>query len=151
VAILPDEAAAHADQCEACARALGEAAPLTLRAGEALRDAAAPAADAVAAPAVVAARPLPLAAIGAALAIAAIAAAPRLIARGPALVGDIESAGRALLVMAGVGRALLQSGALAARGWMSALPWLSAALFVVIGLVVARSARGQVSAEEGGR
>jgi hypothetical protein len=97
-----------------------------------------------------AARPLPLAAVAAALAIAALAAAPRLIARGPELQEDAQALGRALLVMAGVGRALVQSGAFA-RGWMSVLPWVSAALLVVIGLGVARAARGQVSAEEGGR
>lgn len=165
-AILPEEAAVHADCCEACARALGEAALLTLRAGEALRDAAASvavtapvtaaASVAVTAPAPVTAaapvvaRPLPLAAVAAALAIAALAAAPRLIARGPELSEDVQALGRTLLVMAGVGRALVQSGAFA-RGWMSVLPWVSAALLVVIGLGVARAARGQVSAEEGGR
>jgi hypothetical protein len=154
-AILPEDAAAHAAGCGACAGALGHAALLSLRAGEALceagADARAPHHDGVASAAAPArAWPLPMAALMAALAVAALGAAPRLSVRAAQLPETIQEIVRALLVALRAGRAIVESGALSTRGWIGALPWLSAALLLMVGLGVARAAQGKLSLKEGG-
>jgi hypothetical protein len=146
--ILPDGAATHASACAACAAALGHAALLSLRTGEAIGEARAlaPAPAAVAAPASrPPGEPLPVAAILAALSLAALGAAPGFIA-GAARLAEIRSqAGHAAVVVLRTGRVVLESGAVGARGWIAALMWVSAALLVMIGLAVARATRKRLS------
>ncbi len=143
-AILPEGAAAHAAACAGCSAALGRAALLSLRAGEAIREARAlaPAAAKAPRPEAPAGRPLPVAAILAALAVAAIGAAPGLagLASDPA-----ESASRllrAITVAFRAGRAVVAGGAPA---WIAPLTWVSAAIFVSIGLAVARASGKRLS------
>jgi hypothetical protein len=166
-AILPEDAAAHVVACGPCAAALGHAALLSLQAGEALREADAGAAEAARADAGRAAQekagaeaprvsapapawPLPVAAVMAALTAAALGAAPRLGARAAQLPDAIQELGRALLVAMRAGRAIAESGALTSRGWLVALPWMAAALLLMLGLGVARAAPGRMSLKEGG-
>lgn len=170
-AILPEQAATHAAGCGACGAALGHAALLSLRVGEALREAPAPveaqavtpeearaaeagaaaaggAASASVAPA--AAWPMPVAGIVAALVIAAIAAAPGLILNRGELPEILQAAGVAAAMAVRAGRAVV-SGAAEAPGWFAALPWMSASVLVVIGLAVARAAQRKVTVEGGSR
>lgn len=168
-AILPEQAAAHAAGCGACGAALGHAALLSLRVGEALREAPAPAVAQAALPeearaaeagaaggaasASVApspAWPLPVAGIVAALVIAAIAAAPGLILNRGELPEILQAAGVAM-AMAGRAVRAVVGGAAEAPGWFAALPWMSAAVLVVIGLAVARAGQRRVTVEGGSR
>jgi hypothetical protein len=158
-AILPEQAAAHAAGCGACGAALGHAALLSLRVGEALREAPAAVEAEVQAPApapaevqaqtgavVAPARPLPVAGVIAALVIAAVAAAPGLILNRGQLPELMQALGVAAAMALRAGRAAV-SGAAEGPGWFAALPWMSASVLVVIGLAVARAARGRLPVE----
>ena len=160
-AILPEQAAAHAAGCAACGGALGHAALLSLRVGEALREAQpapvaealpADAAGALARPAAevaaqaspglipAAARPLPVTAVVAALVIAALASAPQLAATRVQLPEMVQALWVGLAVTARAARTVMEGGGPEAPGWFAALPWVSAALLVMVGLAVARAA-----------
>jgi len=169
-AILPEQAAAHAAGCAACGGALGHAALLSLRVGEALREAqpapvaealpaeaagaagaagvtnalARPAAEvaAQASPGLIpeAARPLPVTAVVAALVIAALASAPQLAAARVQLPEMVQALWVGLAVTARAARTVMEGGGPEAPGWFAALPWVSAALLVMVGLAVARAA-----------
>lgn len=145
-ALLPDGAVAHAAGCAACSAALGHAALLSLRTGEAIGEARALAAPAPVEPASQpAGKPLPVAAILAALALAALGAAPGLIASAARYAELRSQVGQGLAVVLRTGRAVAESGAVGARGWIAALLWASAALLVVIGLAVARATGKRLS------
>ncbi|EYF02167.1 hypothetical protein [Chondromyces apiculatus] len=103
------------------------------------------AAPAPARPASLASRPLPLVPVAAALAVAALAAVPRLWTLG----ADLGAFGRLLLFAVRMCRTLVETGALATRGSLSLLPWVSAALLVVFGLCVARAAQRRILPEQG--
>ncbi|WP_437673815.1 hypothetical protein [Sorangium sp. So ce131] len=143
VALLPEGALAHAGQCLTCSSELGRSALLSLRAGEALREQAAPAARESAAPR----GALPLPAIGVALTLSAIGAAPSLAAGAGGLHERLAALWHACSVVVRTGCAIAGSGALS--GWLAALPWISAALFVMVGLGVA-VARGRQLSLDGG-
>ena len=141
-AILPEGAASHAAGCEACSAALGRAALLSLRTGEALREARA---VVIANPVEQPPRPappLPTKAILLALSIAALGAAPGLVAEAGRLPETAAQIGRALTVVLRAGRTVVESGAFGARGWIATLMWISAAVLLFFGLAVAR-ARGE--------
>ncbi|WP_433930249.1 hypothetical protein AB3662_40360 [Sorangium cellulosum] len=131
-AILPGGAAAHVARCQICSSALGRTALLSLRAGEMLRAHAAPSgAGEPAAPRA----PLPIPAIAFALALSALGAAPSLVVGAGGLRERLAALWHACAVVVRTGCAVAGSGALS--GWLTALPWLSAALLVVVGVGVA--------------
>ncbi|MGK4001652.1 hypothetical protein WMF31_03430 [Sorangium sp. So ce1036] len=179
-ALLPEGALAHAARCLPCASALGRAALLSLRVGEALREQAAPGAQAApepaapreqaasgaqgapepAAPREQAApgaqgapepaaprQPLPIAALVAALALSALGAAPALAAGASGLEESWDRLWRACSVVVQTGCAIAGNGALS--GGLTALPWLSAALLVVVGLGVAWGRGNELSLKGG--
>jgi len=170
--LLPAIALAHLDECDHCSHRLGEAALLSLAAGEALQAARAPALALVpvpATPAPVAAapvptlrrsswgtppnprarRPLPVLAIAAALILA-------LVSAGPALLDALGGVPSTLAGVVTGGQFLLRVGAAFVRA-----PWAhgSAALLVklasalvmaAIGLQVARITSRSASWQQGG-
>ncbi|AUX26253.1 uncharacterized protein SOCEGT47_068140 [Sorangium cellulosum] len=159
-ALLPEGALAHAARCLPCASALGRAALLSLRVGEALREQAAPGAEepaalreqaapgAQAAPEPVAPRePLPIAALAVALALSALGAAPGLVAGASGLKESWDRLWRACSVVVQTGCAIAGNGALS--GGLTALPWLSAALLVVVGLGIAWGRGNELSLKGG--
>lgn len=111
IAIVPDDALAHLDACEACARAVGESALLSARVGGAL-EALAPElvrARAVAEVPLQAAR-LPWGAIAAALALAALGALPAL-ADSPVWLAELSTfATRTVPLLLRSGLAIARSG-----------------------------------------
>lgn len=149
-AILPQEAVAHANACDACADALGKAALLSLRAGEALREMGGAGVVVVPAPitrpaeAPEAPKP-PIAAIGAAVLLAAIGAAPAFVADARRLPETWAQIERAMTVVLHTGHAVAASGAIGARGWISLLLWVSAAVLVLAGLGVSRIKRNELN------
>lgn len=160
--LVPQAALDHLDACDDCGARLGEAALLSVAAREALTAlepvaVAAPAAIVPAAdPAPItprrARRPLPIAAIAAALLIAAVTAGPALadtIAGVPAL---IAAALGWLPTLTRIAHALLSDGASVLGPWALAIKGISAAIFVLAGLSVARiTTRRRAMAVEGGK
>jgi hypothetical protein len=158
--IVPQAALDHLDACDPCGARLGEAALLSVAAREALTELAP---VAVAAPAALvpaegapitprrARRPLPIAAIAAALLIAAVTAGPALadtIAGVPALAAAVLAWMPTLMRVA---RALLWEGPSVLGPWALAIKGVSAAMFVLAGLQVARvTSRRRAMAVEGG-
>ncbi|MFT3766647.1 MAG: hypothetical protein QM820_14200 [Minicystis sp.] len=170
--LVPRTALDHLDACDACGARLGEAALASVEAGEALRDplvaAALHAAPSVVAavPAVVAPapeasapltprkarRPLPIAAIAAALLVAVVTAGPALVdavAGIPSLFAAAVGWWPALVRLA---QALIASGPSASGPWALAIKGVSAFVFVLLGLQVARvGMRRRAVVVEGGR
>ncbi|WP_437607492.1 hypothetical protein WMF20_42640 [Sorangium sp. So ce834] len=143
-ALLPEGALEHAARCQSCSSELGQAALLSLRAGELLRGQAAHGcARETAAPRA----PLPVPALAFALAISALGAAPSLVAGAGGLRESWAGLWHACSVVVRVGCAVAASGALS--GWLTALPWLSAALLVSVGAYVAWTRGKQLSLNGG--
>ncbi|WP_437646083.1 hypothetical protein [Sorangium sp. So ce362] len=143
-AILPEGALAHVARCPCCSAELGQAALLSLRAGELLRAQAAPggAREPAAARA-----PLPVPALAFALAISALGAVPSLVAGVGGLREGWAGLWHACSVVVSIGCAFAGSGALS--GWLTALPWLSAALLLIVGVYVAWTRGKQLSLNGG--
>ncbi|WP_437732609.1 hypothetical protein [Sorangium sp. So ce1335] len=143
-AILPDGAAAHVARCPSCSTALGRTALLSLRAGEVMRAQPASSCAGEPAPARV---PLPISAIAFALALSALGAAPSLVSGAGGLRERWAALWHACSVVVRTGWAVAGSGALS--GWLTALPWISAALLVVVGVGVAWTRGKQLSLNGG--
>jgi len=174
LSLVPQAALDHLDACDPCGARLGEAALLSVAAGEALRGAARVAARAVASPALVPVaalpeiaseippgpcapvsprrlrRPLPLAAITAALFVAAITAGPALVDATAGLPALLAAAVGWVPTILRLARTLVVSGPSALGPWALALKGVSAAVFVLAGLQVARAATRRAVAVEGG-
>ncbi|AUX47462.1 uncharacterized protein SOCE26_089830 [Sorangium cellulosum] len=147
VALLPEGALAHAAQCQTCSSELGRSALLSLRVGDALREQAAEGARQVVRESAAPRGPLPLPAIGVALVLSALGAAPSLAAGAGGLHERWAALWHACSVVVRTGCAIAGSGALS--GWLTALPWISAVLLVMVGLGVA-VARGRQLSLNGG-
>jgi len=159
LALVLQPALDHLDACDACCARLGDAALLSVAAGEALAQLPAVAVAQVASPAAIAPetlapvspqrarRPMPIAAIAAALVIATLSAWPTLSelpSLAAAAVGWIPTLLR-------VARSVLLSGPSVLGPWALALKGASALLFLLAGLQVARiSERRRAMAIEGG-
>ncbi|WP_437504077.1 hypothetical protein [Sorangium sp. So ce1099] len=143
-ALLPEGASAHVARCATCSSELGRTALLSLRAGELLR--ARPAPSGAREPA---ARrdPLPIPAIAVALALSTLGAAPSLLAGAGGLRERLAALWHACSVVVRTSCAVAGSGALS--GWLTALPWLSAALLVIVGVGVAWTREKQLSLHGG--
>ena len=153
--LVAARAVAHLDGCDGCSTRLGEAALLSIGAGEALgsRARVAPALVGARAPASATApqsapkarRPVPVAAIAAALFLAAVTASPALIET----QGGVASALRAVPFLVRVGAAFLRApwgqGAVALF-----VKCASALVLVAVGLQVARTRSRSGSWQQGG-
>lgn len=156
--LLPRAALDHLDACDACGRKLGEAALLSVAAAEALRASSAPvtaSASTSIAPASPrpSRRPVPFVAIAAALVVAVITAGPTLVetvAHGP---GWVAGAARWIPTLLRVAGSLLFGDRAALGPWALGLKVISAVMFVLMGLQVARvtSQRRAAQIEGGGR
>jgi len=147
-ALLADGVLVHVEECDACSGRLGAAALMSLRVTEELPAIAARVAAAEALPIALPiarpiakpiARPLPIGAIAAALVVAVIGAIPSLMKGLPKVPDFILSVARMLPV---IGRSLvtfIQGAVSGTAGVAPALTWLSAALFLIAGLALART------------
>ncbi len=160
--LISAAALAHLDECDHCSHRLGEAALLSLAAGEALRSMPAPAAALVVAPipelAAVSApvptprrvrRPLPVAAIAAALLLA-------LITGGPVLLDALRGAPGTVAGVVTAAPFFFRVGSAFVKGpWVDGAAALfvrcaSAVLLAAVGLQVARVKSRSGSWQEGG-
>ncbi|APR84637.1 Hypothetical protein A7982_09986 [Minicystis rosea] len=172
--LLPRAALDHLDACDACGARLGEAALLSVAASEALRDPSlaaalaldsgtvAPVVEASSEPIAAAStlappsprkarRPLPIAAIAAAVFVAALTAGPALVDAVTNIPSSLAAAIGWLPTLVRLTRALLSMGPSVLGPWALAIKSVSAIVFVLAGLQVARVAmRRRAIAVEGG-
>lgn len=152
--LVPRAALDHLDACDACGRKLGEAALLSVATGEALRASPAPLTASIAPVSPRRSRrPVPFVAIAAALVVAVITAGPTLaetVAGGP---GWVAGAARWIPTLLRVAGSLLFGDRAALGPWALGLKVISAVMFVLMGLQVARvtSQRRAAQIEGGGR
>lgn len=139
-ALLVEGAVDHAAACDACSMRLGVAAMVSLRVTEELPAIAARHATAEARALVKpAGRPLPVRAIAAGLLVAVVGALPALFTGLPKVPSLASSALRMLLVICRSAAALVQGYASGSLGAAPLLTWLSAVLFLLAGISLARS------------
>lgn len=154
--LVPRAALDHLDACEPCGRKLGEAALLSASASEALREDAT--LEAKAEPVSIAPvsprrarRPVPVAAIAAALLVAAITAGPALMDAATSVPAWMLEAVGWIPTLLRVARTLLASEGSALGPWSLVMKVISAVMFVVLGLQVARVTTSRRAAKvEGG-
>jgi hypothetical protein len=133
--IVPERAISHAGACEICTARLGEQALLSLSASEAMTllepaPASAPAR-----------RPLPALSIALGLALAALGSAPAVIQLASGVAGMPEVALRGLLLASRAAATLVRTLAGAESASWTVLWMCATAVLLVLGALVARSAR----------
>jgi hypothetical protein len=139
-ALLVEGAADHVGGCDACSMRMGAAAMISLRVTEELPAIAARHATAEARALVKpAGRPLPLRAIAAGLLVAVVSALPALFTGLPKVPALASSALKMLLIIFRSAVALVTGDASGSFGAAPLLTWLSAVLFLLAGVALARS------------
>ncbi len=143
-AVVPPDAATHADACDACAERVGAAALLSLSVGQALEGTALVPALATAR------RPLPRAALATALLLAAAGALPSLWQAPARLAALPRTLMDATPVLVASLHAVLR-GLSSHSAWLSFATVFAAALMLLVGFSIARQAPRELSWKGVGR